>query len=267
MGYRGRAYRDMSDFAVHFTKAVPKHQVGPPPPPPKRKGRLSLGEMVQRIGHMHRRDRSGFYPWRDILGARKLRAGAKPLGAARNVEGVKESQRVVCFSEIPLDMLNRLVERRSLYGIGFRKEFLIARGGAPLWYLDDKGEQAQLIRAQVRQRERTGVDTADPFWKLTPFIDHPGFYKGREYRWEWEREWRVIGDLPFEIEDVAFLFLPEEEHEKARQWFADVEFEHTGPAYFCPYIDPRWPLDRIEDALEKVPAKPDPSPGAIPAGL
>jgi hypothetical protein len=146
-------------------------------------------------------------------------------------------------------MLDRLVERRSLYGIGFTKEFVTSRGGAPLWYLDNAGAQATIIRDVIPQRVAGGVDPDDRLWKLTPFIDNPGVYKGRSYRFEWEREWRVIGDMPFDIGDVAFLFLPEDEHDTARKFFADVQIEHRGPAYFCPYIDPRWSMDRIQDAL------------------
>lgn len=264
MGYRGREqWHDMSDFVVHFTKPVPVDEIKKPPPR-KVRGRLSLGELLARIRYDSQLDRSGYAPWIEILGGRVLQVGAKPLGAARRVPGVELNQRVVCFSEIPLDMLDRLVERRSLYGLGFSKELVVARGGGPLWYLDKEGEQAPIIRAQIDERVDRGVDPDDPFWRLTPFIDNPGNYAGRPYRFEWEREWRVIGDTSFHQEDVAFLFLPEEDHDRARQFFADAEVENRGPAYYCPYIDPRWDLDRIQDALENVPEPPKPSPGATP---
>jgi hypothetical protein len=161
-------------------------------------------------------------------------------------------------------MLDRLIERRSLYGLGFSKEFIGANGGAPLWYLDKEGEHAPIIRAQIDQRVARGVDPGDPFWAADPFIDNPGNYAGRAYRFEWEREWRVIGDMAFHQDDLAFLFLPEEDHEPARRFFADANVENSGPAYFCPYIDPRWDMDRIQDALENVPEPPEPSPGATP---
>jgi hypothetical protein len=161
------------------------------------------------------------------------------LGATRKVPELREHHRVVCFSEIPLDMLDRLIERRSLYGLGFRKDFVVSNGGAPLWYLDKDGAQAKLINAQVAAKRRGSIDPDDPLWKVTPFIDNPGDYGWTKYRWEWERDWRVVGEVAFEPEDVAFLFLPEEDHEAARQFFANVEAEHSGPAYHGPYIDPR----------------------------
>ena len=261
MGYRGRDHwHDMSDYVVHFTKPIEPE----PPPAPEHLGRLSRAEFVAAVRYRSQVDATGYDPWVSILGGRELTAGPKPLGAARRVPGIEDSQRVVCFSEIPLDMLDRLIERRSFFGLGFAKEFLVAKGGAPLWYLDKDGDQAPIIRAQIDEHVAAGVDPDDPFWRLTPFIDNPGNYAGRPYRFEWEREWRVIGDMRFHQDDVAFLFLPEEDHDRARQFFVDAEFENTGPAYLCPYIDPRWELDRIQHALRNVPAPPKPSPGASP---
>lgn len=265
MGYRGHAeWRDMSDYLVHFTKPIPKREIGPAPPPPAREGRLTRGELVARIEFEGRRDRTGYSPWMKILGSGVLRPGTKPLGLGRAIPELLGRHRVVCFREIPLDMLDRLIERRSLYGIGFRKDFLVARGGAPLWYLDKESEQGQLVYRLMRTKRGKDIDESDLLWQLSPFIDNPGNYLTGEYRWEWESEWRVVDELNFEPDDVAFLFLPEPDHGKARQFFADVEFEHTGPAYHCPYIDPRWDMDRIQDALSTVPEAPPPSPGAVP---
>jgi hypothetical protein len=261
MGYAGHDdWRDMSDYVVHFTKPIPAEHIGDPPPAPARKGKLTLGELLSRLRYEGRKDRSGFTRWKSILGEGTLHAGDKPLGAGRNIGEVADRHRVVCFSEIPLDMLDRLIERRSLYGVGFRKNWIVSRGGAPLWYLDKGGTQAALVHALVEEKGGRGdVDSSDPLWKITPFIDNPGVYFGKKYRFEWEREWRVVGDLAFAPDDVAFLFLPEEEHDQARQFFADVEVEQTGPSYFCSYIDPRWEMDRIQDALLYVAPVPEAS--------
>jgi hypothetical protein len=264
MGYRGHdEWHDMSDHVVHFTKPVDLATITPPPARPDPK-RATLAETLAEIAFLNLQDRTGYHPWLEILGSRELKAGEKPLGAARRVRGVEPSQRCVCFSEIPLDMLDRLIQLRSLFGVGFAKSFIVANGGAPLWYLDKDGIQAPIIRAQIEQRVADGVDPDDPFWKLTPFIDHPGSYAGRPYRFEWEREWRVIGDMRFREDDVAFLFLPEEDHDTARQFFVDAEVENRGPAYLGAYIDPRWDMQRIQDALKNVPTPPPPSPEATP---
>jgi hypothetical protein len=259
MGYRGHdGWKDMSDFVVHFTK-----------PPAADMGAstglgASGGGLHTWLAEQRTQDRSGYYPWIEILGEGRLRVGEKPLGAARSHPALAELHRVVCFSEIPLDMLDRLVERRSLYGVGFRKDVLVAKGGAPLWYLDKDGVQAQIVQRQVRDRSAAGVDPEDPLWRLTPFIDNPGNYASGLYRFEWEREWRVVGDVRFAPGEVAFLFLPEEEHARARQFFLDAQVGHIGPDYLCPYIDPRWEIRQIQDALDNVPDAPAPSLAVTP---
>ena len=68
------------------------------------------------------------------------------------------------------------------------------------------------------------------------------------------------GGLRFHPDDVAFLFIPEEFHERARQFFVDAREGNTGPAYLCPYIDPGWERERVLTALESEPHNPDPSP-------
>jgi hypothetical protein len=232
--------------------------------PPAKPGRLTLKEFVERVNASEARDRTGYPQIMSILYSGELRPGPDPLGAARKFTALGGSQRVVCFSEIPLDMLARLVKRRSRYGIGFRKDVLVTKGGTSLWYVDRESPQAAAIEEIIKNKVAEGIDPDDPFWKLTPFIDHPGVYNGRPYRWEWEREWRVAGPVKFRPEDVAFLFVPEEHHDDARQFFADVKIEHTGPVYECAYIDPAWSTEQIEEALASVPPLPDPRPTAHP---
>jgi hypothetical protein len=46
-----------------------------------------------------------------------------------------------------------------------------------------------------------------PLWSLSPFIDVMS--DNYNYRFDWEREWRVPSGLHFEMDDVAFLLLPD----------------------------------------------------------
>lgn len=183
-----------------------------------------------------------------ILGDRVLKPGPSPFGAARNVEEVRESQRAVCFSEIPLGMLGRLVQRRSKHGLGFRKDFIISKGGGPIWYVE-KGSPRHTALEQLKSTARQkGPD--HPLWQLTPFIDLPGEYGKSSYRFEWEREWRHVGKLKFDVSEVAFLFLPEKLHNTARSFFADAEHTNLGPNYPCAFLDPTWPASKAEAVLE-----------------
>jgi hypothetical protein len=224
IGYRGNPdWRDMSEYAVHFTKAS---------------GTTSAYDVMLKILWEGRIEPTG------------------PLGAARNLTELAESQRSACFSEIPLDLLARLIARRSLYGIGFRQDFLGDHGGARVWYLDKGGAAAEAFKETVRAAMTGGIDHDDPVWRVTPFVDYPGDYGGTQYRFEWEREWRVPGGLPFGPADVAFLFIPEAFHGAARSFFEAHLEENTGPAYLCPYVDPTWDMARIQAAYASLPAPP-----------
>jgi hypothetical protein len=74
----------------------------------------------------------------------------------------------------------------------------------------------------------------------------------------------VVGPVNFKPEDVAFLFIPDEFHAAARQFFANVKIEYSGPAYECAFIDPAWSIEQIEDALASVSPLPDPQPNVAP---
>lgn len=221
LGFRGHpAWRDMSEYVVHFTK-----------------------------------DDGTVDPYRtmmSILFQRRLIPGSR-FGIASKLAAAPD-QDAVCFSEIPLDHLHRLVERRKTkYGIGFHQDILRGAGGARVWYLDQGGPLESAVRDLMRSTSAPGsyADASQPIWKLTPFVDVAGTYaKRRPYRFEWEREWRFQGEFAFSVSDVAFLFIPAELHGAARQFFLDAAKENSGPAYGCPFLDPLWTAEEIEGALE-----------------
>jgi hypothetical protein len=209
---------DLSEFVVHFTKGD---------------------------------DDSGYNTIMSILWARVLRRGPNPFGAARKIAFLAESQRAVCFSEAPLGFMDRIAKRRnSRYGIGFHKRFILDRGGAPLWYLEWGTPQQIAVKATMDQALLKGPTPDDPIWNLTPFIDFPsGPSAPYSYDFRWEREWRVVGDVEFSENDVAFLFIPEERHSAAWGFFQMAVDDNIGPGYFCPYLDPTWTVAQVEEAL------------------
>jgi hypothetical protein len=173
-----------------------------------------------------------------------------PFGLCRNTAPKKETQRTVCFSEIPLHLLERLSRRRGRYGIGFLKQFILANGGGPIWYIELNSLREIALRRMIQQAIDSPNPGEHPIWAMTPFIDSTGDYPNGSYRFEWEREWRVIGDLHFSDDDVAFLILPEQDHERARGFFYQFAQDNPGPSYQCPYIDIGWGLDRVRRTLE-----------------
>ncbi|MGN8094766.1 hypothetical protein [Methylobacterium sp. 22177] len=182
-----------------------------------------------------------------ILADGRLEARS-PFGAARAGAPDVVSQHCVCFSEIPVDQLGRVIARRlppdrsAWHGIAFTKAFLVERRGGPIMYAYDGTPQAEAVQRMMREARDSPDPASHPIWDLAPFVDLPG--GGGSYFFEWEREWRHVGDLRFSPEDVAFLVMPEEFHEAAWGFFEDARREHVGPAYFCPYLDASWPRER-----------------------
>lgn len=214
-GYAGHSdWRDMSEYVVHFTKA-------------------SHVTAVENL--------------LAILSESQLNPGQAASGAGRGLDALGETQRCVCMSEIPLDLLERLVRRRSTYGVGFRKGFIVARGGDRVWYLDREGLAASAFE-ELKRSHLDSFDAQDPLWKLTPFVDLIGEYGETVYRFEWEREWRVAGEIRFAFEDLAFIFVPEGDHPRVVTFFD----ERGGPG--PPLIDPVWPMEQIQEALASLPA-------------
>src|SRR5258706_3213521 len=119
LGSQGRSgWLDFSDYLVHFAK----------------------GE-------------KGYDTVMSILGKRVIRRGPSPFGSALKNQAVvdDETQRVVCLSEIPLGFLHRIVKRRkTLFGVGFHKRFILSNGGAPLWYLERGSPQQRAVNALVK---------------------------------------------------------------------------------------------------------------------
>ena len=147
---------------------------------------------------------------------------------------------VVCFTEAPLHQLRRVAERRSFYGFGFRKSFILASGGNPVFYAyGDRGDALAEIMLGAQHH-------ADhPMWRTAAFIEQP--QPGNAF--EWEREWRVQHRLPFGSIHVQFITGPEDQHEDMRAHFDEEREANDFPNYRCPLIDLTWDADRIYGAL------------------
>lgn len=250
----------MSPYAGHFTAPTPPESPSPEPLPEG-----GIARLVAAVGRIRASDKTGYHNAISILGDGFIRPFEEPHGAGKHIVELAGKHRSASFSEIPLHLLDRLVKARSVYGLGFRQEFLIGEGGARVWYLEEGGSVAEAMRALVEQRRQGGFGVDDPLWDATPFIDFPD--PAHPFKdWRWEREWRVPGGLKFAPDDVAFLFIPEELHAQARQFFVDAKVGNTGPSYLCPYIDPTWDRARILDALNNVPPAPPPGAGYEPYG-
>src|SRR4051812_48036262 len=159
----------MTEFVVHFTK----HDGQRPPLPDNAHPRLKFARALQG------EELTPYWVMLSILWDRHLRPGPETWGAARKDTRLADSQRAVCFAELPLPFVRRVADRRgSRYGIGFTQEFVRRQGGARVWSLD-KDEPVAAAFQDTMDAHSAHFDPADPFWRLTPLVDRPGIYPSR----------------------------------------------------------------------------------------
>ncbi len=156
----------------------------------------------------------------------------------------------VCFCDIPLADLRLHVLKYSEFGIAFPKTFLVKQGASPVFYLAENstytsGEgTSRMGEEYLRMLGRLfecldGFETRNPnIFDLRRFLelrvlsylkafdssltdDHPNNYY-------MEREWRVIGKVEFEIEDICRIIIP---RDSARQ-FREKLPEYCGQISF-----------------------------------
>jgi hypothetical protein len=204
------SWSDMSNYVVHFTKDGSGHDAS---------------KSIMRI-----------------YGDQELKPG-RAFGIGKDRAPAAVSQEAVCFSEIPPGEWGRIVDRRGTrYGLAFTKEFVIRKGGGPIWYVWKDTRPHRTLKSMMADAHD---DPSALLWSITPMIDAPGEYAGGPYEFDWEREWRVVGAMKFEVDDVAFLFIPEDQHADAEKFFESYAQDGSAPVYDCPYIDPLWDRERV----------------------
>jgi hypothetical protein len=194
---------------------------------------------------------------RSIAVERCLRAGM-PQGWAtwerfELSQAALESQRVVCFSETPLEHIRALfedIEGRTIhlrpYGLALPRMVARLMGVSPVWYIDMSLASGTWRDLPVKNALNELVDSSRDNWadspiaRLAPFIEGMGRWPNgnggiRTREFSWEREWRHIGNLDLTPWWNKILWLcPEPE--------IDVFAELVGHRN-C--IDPSWSLERI----------------------
>lgn len=193
---------------------------------------------------------AGYEDLMSILSELKLQPGPQPFGCGKTARGVEERHKSVCFSEIPLGYLSQLVKRRTLYGLGFLKTLATSKNVSPVWYLEPGSPAANSIKKSMKEAKyRSGrilyADESKEIWKLTPYVE----LQRPHVNWQWEREWRVVGDFCFNKEHVAFLLIPEKEHKAARAFFEDFYANFMDNGFDCIYLDASWSHERILEEI------------------
>ena len=146
------------------------------------------------------------------------------VGAMKRASISLDSQRVVCFTEAPLQevvhLTANIARRRKKfrpYGVAVPKVAARKAGANPVWYAaeGENGEAnlarhfSRLVRDAVKQdRKGRARFTDSPVASLAPYVETMGSSSARRMKefW-WEREWRHVGD--FQLPDRYLVIVPD----------------------------------------------------------
>lgn len=161
---------------------------------------------------------------------------------------IQKKFKVACFTETPLSQIKRFigVSRRDFrfeaYGFIFTKETMLVKGASPALYINQYGTDslrpwADRIYEIAKRSNFTGL-----MWQGIPFMN--SVHERNDF--DWEREWKVRGNVSFSHRSLAGVILPENTAFKMRR-----RAEDNG----VPVISASWGQDRIEETLANRPEK------------
>lgn len=141
----------------------------------------------------------------------------------------------VCFCDIPVADLSLHMAKYSRFGLALRKAFLVPLGASPVFYVaksarpaswpsgtradwydkmvDDVAKLFYHLRSQSQKDRHPDPLLPGNFldfdvFSLLKFFD-PDLPEDHPCNYYMEREWRVIGSVPFGLSDVRRIILPE----------------------------------------------------------
>lgn len=170
----------------------------------------------------------------------------------------RQTQRVVCFSETPLehvysllaDIEGRQIELRP-YGLALTKPVARRRGIGPVWYVDMTPSGHDWLAVPLRELKRVAIESenfhAHPMARLLPFFEWMGGpFPGNPIKKEfwWEREWRHAGQFGLsEVWEKIIWLCPADEHDAFRALVNEATPQERTPSRA--FIDPRWGVEEI----------------------
>jgi len=163
---------------------------------------------------------------------------------------------MVCFCDIPLQDLNLHIKKYSPFGLSFDKNFIVRKSGSPVYYLpksslvrggypflgrqDDtfsKADYFDLMLPKLFQKfhedplgkvdkgitpeiEDVGIFmfTISQIFSYLKFFDHK-LKEDDPQNYYFEREWRVLGHVEFNIGDIKRILIPRSFAERFREDF------------------------------------------------
>lgn len=176
---------------------------------------------------------------------------------------LKRSFKTVCFTETPLNQLNKLVSEEidrkvklKPYGLVFWRNFMVNDGASPAIYVNGDGtylrdylisefnDHFNDVKSYVALERRE--DFAEEIIKYYSIIN----LMSERYDFSWEREWRYSGDYNFEYSNVAAIIAeyPDEFLELCEVELSDEVFSYVKR---IPIISPAWSYEGIIDAMTR----------------
>ena len=188
--------RDYSPFLVHLTKTAMNG--------------TSAKDILAKI--LKERELKAFNAWCLFI---------SDLGDA--LTNFAENFKVVCFTETPIDQISLLLRevygrknQPEPYGIIFDKEFIRSKGGNPVFYA---GDTLMPTLWDIYKKAKTNqFSNEEPrFLALVNRCDE-------DVDFHWEREWRIVGNLNFDLSNVYLGLCPEQDIAYFEQKFPPIRF-------------------------------------------
>ena len=157
---------------------------------------------------------------------------------------------MVCFCDIPVCDLSIHINKYSPFGLSFDKEFIARKGGGPVYYIpktadpawpvghDSEEDRGHVFDQKIKEcyhllddlicAKNEWSDIArsvqsflgSSIFAYTKCFDHT--LKDRHNdNYYFEREWRILGNLRFNIRDVRRIVIPENYAVQFRKDFPD----------------------------------------------
>lgn len=153
---------------------------------------------------------------------------------------LEDEFKVICFTETPIDQIDVFLTEVSgrnfkpkPYGLVFKKEYIRQQGGNPVFYTTKEIASPlwSLYWPLCEEEQEQSSGEACKLLALVTVCE-----KGND--WHWEREWRIIGDLEFDLSDIYCGLCPAEDIDHFENLYEPVIF-----------ISPYWGINKILDKL------------------
>jgi hypothetical protein len=168
------------------------------------------------------------------------------LHASRVPERYKDRFQVCCFTECPLSQIEHMIGymagrqvQLEPFGFVFKREFLMEKPAQPVFYVNSYGDDKSVRDGfdkvfEIAERSKFAGKT----WKVLPFLSA----MHARYDFGWEKEWRHLGDLPFEYDDIECAVVPEDVALEIKTELADLAITMYSPG---------WNLERMVEESRK----------------